>query len=258
MSKWKSCAAAVVAILAAIGSASGQQPLSDADIKSTIVGNIFVFGNNFTLFRSDGSYAFYGNGELRTEGQYRVSDGQICFAPGGKPSGSCDRYLRDADGGLVLETKGGRNDGNRGRGFVAPADILASDGGRVTSMSACDQTVTATFQPLPPNLPSNAAIFSGTWIGKLSTALCVGFIVEKVASNGTVRLRYLTGAHTNLTARSGLRIGQVANGMLSFRIPSNVHVEVKDGGDMRRLSGTYYWGTFGNFPTDFTRLESAR
>lgn len=256
LKQWKVATAAVLTILAAAGSANGQ-PLSDSEIGSTLVGNIFVVGNNFTLYRPDGSYGFYNGGELRTRGEYKISDGRICYAPGGLPSDSCDRYVREGDS-LVYETKGGRNDGSRGRGFVAPADILSNDGGPASTITACDQSVSATIQPTPANLPQNAAIFSGAWIGRLSTALCVGFIAEKIAADGTVRLRYLTGSHTSLTAKNGLRIGRIVNGMLSFRIPPNVNVEVKAGSDTRRLSGTYYWGNFGHFPTDLTRPEAPR
>lgn len=62
------------------------------------------------------------------------------------------------------------------------------------SLQACEQTVEYTIQPPGTDVPETLRGFSGVWIGKMDTGLCIATIVNSISPDGSAQITYVNGS----------------------------------------------------------------
>lgn len=108
---------------------------------------------------------------------------------------------------------------------------------RPAILPACQQEIPYTVVPPAPEVPPEARMFSGVWLGVWGGDLCGALIVEDVKSDGTATTIYAIGSN-GINAKQRRRwVGRIVNGTLSLR-DNGVFVDLK-AVNANELSGSY-------------------
>jgi hypothetical protein len=62
------------------------------------------------------------------------------------------------------------------------------------TLNACEQSVEYGIAAPGPDVPEPMRAFSGVWVGKMDTGLCVALIVRNIKPTGEVQLTHITGS----------------------------------------------------------------
>lgn len=168
--------------------AHAQQPMTDDELKSMLVGHSSAFSDGgLARYRPDGTYSFTApNGKIWT-GKWSIAGGRVCydFEQGGS---RCDKYFRDTTGPYLINSRG-----NQYRFTTAALDAVPASS-PATTLKVCEQTVSYSVHQPTPDVPAGIRAFSGAWTGKWDMGLCAALIVESVSSNGAARIAYVNGS----------------------------------------------------------------
>lgn len=89
------------------GCANAQQPLSDAEIRSTFTGKKVEWGTDgIADYRADGGYEYFQKSTGKSfPGKFSVGANRLCYD---FPSGlsQCDRIMKDRDGIYMITSAG--------------------------------------------------------------------------------------------------------------------------------------------------------
>ena len=183
----------VASFLCSIGSAFGQQPLSEEELREDIAGKTLLWSRGSTMaFQADGQFVLSARNGRTATGKWTLSGNELCHL---QDSGAraCSQFYKDAEG-----TYSATSSGRKFR--LASADKIGPITGILTE---CEQHRHFAIQPPAADVPANTRTFSGTWIGTWDNGLCAAVVIENVSSLGTARLLYVNGT----LPREGIRAG---------------------------------------------------
>lgn len=173
-----------------VGSAAAQRVLSDADLRSQVVGTTFLLGDGRVIrFDPAGDYSSVNGRGQFGRGRWAIDTGDICVDyTGSNTARRCFTFSRFPDGLRVT-------DRDRTNQPAVPTSIDIKAIGTSISMSACEHTIPHSLTPPRPDVPQNARLFSGAWVGKWESGLCAALFVQQVLPDGTARLVVGWGSH---------------------------------------------------------------
>lgn len=62
------------------------------------------------------------------------------------------------------------------------------------TLTACEQSIDYTVQAPGADVPEAMRSFSGVWIGKMNTGLCIAVIVQNIKPDGSAQFVYVNGS----------------------------------------------------------------
>lgn len=192
--------------------AQAQISLSDAEIRSRIIGKTFLWTDGGTSrYDLSGNYSYTSANGQRAIGNWTVAGNGLCVKYLRNIPVRCFKFSRDAKGlqvtifnGNVLRLSPISNDA------LTPSPQALSG-----TLTECDQTVRYTLSPPAADVPRNISDFSGIWVGKWDGGLCGVVIAQQILTDGTAQLLYMWGNYIGLKAGNSGFAGTVNGNMLS-------------------------------------------